>query len=568
MTLPGRLHWGPDTTIRVRLGVALALALAPVLLLGAGQSFLAYQREAADRQAVLESAANRSAAAARARIEAAGILLETLGPGVIGMDCSSRLTEVRQRLGGYANLIRFDRIGRVACAAGDVPADPVRRDRDWFRALAGGRAQIVTVTPGASYAAEPALFAAVRTADPKGGFSVLAAVIPLSSLRPELSDRSLPRQSQVAVVDRRGEILSVTDPAAFPDDVAGWVDRAAGRGSVLVYANDDDGVRRAYSVAPLVDDDVFVILSAPSRGLFATAWLDPMSGIIFPLIGFAVALLAVFFAAERGVGRWIVYLQRVAAIYARGRFTVRPLRVERAPPEIRELAETLDHMAATIVARDASLHDSLAQKDALMREIHHRVKNNLQVISSLLSMQERALTDQVARQAMSDTRQRISALALIYRAVYRGADIQHVDLRPFLEELTGQLLAGDMAAHGSVLTEVRADRLVIDPDKLAPLALFAVEAVTNAQKHALTQSGGKLTVEFTVRGPEAELIITDDGGGRNAPPDPEDIKGVGRTLMNAFARQLRGRCTLERNDQGGLTARLMFPTPEATPAGT
>ena len=568
MTLPGRLHWGPDTTIRVRLGVALALALAPVLLLGAGQSFLAYQREAADRQAVLESAANRSAAAARARIEAAGILLETLGPGVIGMDCSSRLTEVRQRLGGYANLIRFDRIGRVACAAGDVPADPERRDRDWFRALAGGRAQIVTVTPGASYAAEPALFAAVRTADPKGGFSVLAAVIPLSSLRPELSDRSLPRQSQVAVVDRRGEILSVTDPAAFPDDVAGWVDRAAGRGSVLVYANDDDGVRRAYSVAPLVDDDVFVILSAPSRGLFATAWLDPMSGIVFPLIGFAVALLAVFFAAERGVGRWIVYLQRVAAIYARGRFTVRPLRVERAPPEIRELAETLDHMAATIVARDAALHDSLAQKDALMREIHHRVKNNLQVISSLLSMQERALTDQVARQAMSDTRQRISALALIYRAVYRGADIQHVDLRPFLEELTGQLLAGDMAAHGSVLTEVRADRLVIDPDKLAPLALFAVEAVTNAQKHALTQSGGKLTVEFTGRGPEAELIITDDGGGRNAPPDPEDIKGVGRTLMNAFARQLRGRCTLERNDQGGLTARLMFPTPEATPAGT
>jgi two-component sensor histidine kinase len=548
--------------------VALALALAPVLLLGAGQSFLAYQREAADRQAVLESAANRSAAKARARIEAAGILLETLGPGVIGMDCSSRLTEVRQRLGGYANLIRFDRIGRVACAAADVPADPGRRDRDWFRALAGGRAQVITVTPGASYAAEPALFAAVRTVDPRGGFSVLAAVIPLSSLRPELSDRSLPRQSQVAVVDRRGEILSVTDPAAFPDDVAGWVDRAAGRGSVLVYANDDGGVRRAYSVAPLVDDDVFVILSAPSRGLFATAWLDPMSGIVFPLIGFAVALLAVFFAAERGVGRWIVYLQRVAAIYARGRFTIRPLRVERAPPEIRELAETLDHMAATIVARDASLHDSLAQKDALMREIHHRVKNNLQVISSLLSMQERALTDQVARQAMSDTRQRISALALIYRAVYQGADIKHVDLRPFLEELTGQLLAGDMSAHGSVRTEVRADRLVIDPDKLAPLALFAVEAVTNAQKHALSQSGGKLTVEFTVRGPEAELIISDDGGGRNAPPDPEDIKGVGRTLMNAFARQLRGRCTLERNDQGGLTARLMFPTPEAAPAGT
>jgi two-component sensor histidine kinase len=293
-----------------------------------------------------------------------------------------------------------------------------------------------------------------------------------------------------------------------------------------------------------------------------------MSGVVFPLIGFFVALLAVFFAAERGVGRWIVYLQRVAAIYARGRFTVRPLQADRAPPEIRELAETLDHMAATIVARDAALHDNLAQKDALMREIHHRVKNNLQVISSLLSMQERALTDRVARQAMSDTRQRITALALIYRALYQGADIKHVDLRPFLEELTGQLLAGDMSAHGSVNTDVRADRLVIDPDKLAPLALFAVEAVTNAQKHALTEAGGKLTVEFTVRGPEAELTIADDGGGRNSPPEPDDIKGVGRTLMTAYARQLRGRCSLERNHQGGLTARLIFPTPEAAPEGT
>jgi len=566
--LLGWLRWGSDTTIRVRLGVALALALAPVLLLGTGQSILAYQRQAADRQAVLQSAGERTAATARARIEAASVLLETLGPGAIGMDCSKRLAEIRQRLDGYDNLIRFDRIGRVACAAGDVPADPERRDRDWFRALAGGQEKFVTLTPGASYASEPALFAAVRSEDPQGGFTVLAAVIPLSSLRPELADRSLPRESQVAIVDRRGETLSVTDPAAFPGDVRNWIDRAAAGDSILVYETDDDGVRRAYSVAPLVDNDLFVILSAPSRGLFATAWLDPMSGIIFPLIGFGVALLAMLFATERGVGRWIVYLQRVAAIYARGRFTVRPLQADRAPPEIRELAATLDDMAATIVARDAALHDNIAQKDALLREIHHRVKNNLQVISSLLSMQERALTDRVARQAMSDTRQRITALALIYRALYQGADIKHVDLRPFLEELTGQLLAGDMSAHGSVRTEVRADRLVIDPDKLAPLALFAVEAVTNAQKHALTEAGGTLTVEFTVRGPEAELTIADDGGGRNAPPDPEDIKGVGRTLMNAFARQLRGRCSLERNGMGGLTARLIFPTPEAAPDGT
>lgn len=562
-----RLRWGPATTIRVRLGVALALALAPVLLLGAGQSILAYKREEADRQAVLQRAAQRSAARARAQMEASEVLLETLASGAMGFDCSDRLRTIRQRLPGYANLIRFNDIGRVVCSAESVPADPSRRDRDWFQALKAGASNYVTLRPGAAYAAGPALFMASRVDSARTGFGVVVAVIPLSALQPEPADRSLPPDTDVMVVDGQGALVSATKGARPTAAMKAWVDRARTGGSYLVYAEDSRGVRRAYSVAPLYQD-LFVVLSAPSRGLFQTAWLDPLSGIVFPLIAFAVALVAVFFAAERGVGRWIVYLQRVAAIYARGRFTVRPVQADRAPPEIRELAETLDHMAATIVARDASLHDSLAQKDALMREIHHRVKNNLQVISSLLSMQERALSDPGARQAMSDTRQRITALALIYRALYQGADIKHVDLKPFLEELTGQLLAGDMSAHGSVRTEVRADRLVIDPDKLAPLALFAVEAVTNAQKHALSEQGGTLTVEFAVRGPEAELAIRDDGGGRGEAPDPDAIKGVGRTLMNAFARQLRGRATLERNAEGGLTARLVFPTPEAAPSGT
>jgi two-component sensor histidine kinase len=546
----------------------MALALLPVLLLGAGQSLLAYQREAADRQAVLQSAAERSAATARARMEAAGVLLETLGPGTIGMDCSRHLTDIRRRLPGYANLIRFDRIGRVACSAESVAADPTRRDRDWFRRLEAGETMVVTLTPGARYASAPSLFTATGSRDPQTGFGVLAAVIPLSSLQPTPEERTLPRGAQVAVVDRLGQILSITDRQAFPPVMKGWVDRVAGKGSYLGYGADGRGVRRVYSAAPLVGDSLFVVLSAPSAGLFSTYWLDPLSGIVFPLVAFIVALLAVFFAAERVIGRWIVYLQRIAAIYARGRFTVRPLQAERAPPEIRELAETLDHMAATIAARDAALHENLDQKDALMREIHHRVKNNLQVISSLLSMQERALSDPAARAAMSDTRQRITALALIYRALYQGPDIKHVDLKPFLEDLVGQLLAGD-AGGGHIRTEVRADRLSIDPDKLAPLALFAVEAVTNAQKHALQNGGGVLTVDFTLRGGEAELAIVDDGGGKVASPtEAAQTAGVGRTLMNAFARQLRGKMTLEPNALGGLTARLVFPMPEAPAAGT
>lgn len=558
-----RPGWGPLTTIRVRLGVAIAAALLPVLILGASQSVLSFRRDAEERQQSLEAAAQRSAASARARMEAAAILLETLTPASVGFECAQRLAEVTRRIPGYANLVRFDAQGRVACAAATVPPDPLRRNRDWFQRVAGGEALVVTSQPGALYAGEPALLAANRTTTADGAFDgALAGVITLSSLRPQINDPSLPPEAEVAVVDGRGAYLSLTDASAFPRTTGDWIARAAQTEGFIGHARDSQGRRRVYSVAPLVRDEVFVVLSAPERSLFSWAWLNPLSGIIFPLLAFLLALIAVFYATDRGVVRWINYLQRVAAIYARGRFSVRPVQAERAPPEIRELGDTLSHMAGAIVARDRSIHESLAQKDALMREIHHRVKNNLQVISSLLNMQQRALSDPAAKAAISDTRQRIAALALIYRALYQGPDLKRVDLRPFLEELTAQLLTGDSEPHGAVRTEVHADPLVIDPDKLAPLALFAVEAVTNAQKHALNGTSGALRVDFAVRGAEAELTITDEGGhGMNG----DASAGVGRTLMTAFARQLRGRAEFEPNAGGGTTVRLSFPTPEARP---
>jgi two-component sensor histidine kinase len=546
-------------TIRARLAGAVTLALLPVLVLGAIQSALAFRAESADQRAALQGAAQRSVAGAKARMEASRILLEALAPGVIQLDCAQRLASVRERVPGYANLIRFDADGRVSCSAANVPADLQRGQRPWFQEAARSNQMRVTTDPGGpAYAAEPVLLASVSAGD---SGHVLTAVIPLSTLRPETTDRALPPDAEVALVDGRGKLLTVTDSKAFATIPTEWLARSrGGEGALITAAGAPDG-ERIYSIAPLVGD-VYVVLSAPSRGLLSMDWLDPLSGLVFPLLAFSVALVAVFIAADRAVLQWIGYLQRIADLYARGRFSVRPVKAEAAPPEIRVLAETLDEMAGAIVARDTTLQDNLTQKDDLLREIHHRVKNNLQVISSLLSMQERALTDPGARQAINDTRQRITALALIYRALYQGTDLRHADLRPFLEELSAQLMMTE-TAQGTVRLEVHADPLIIDPDKLAPVALFAVEAITNAQKHGLADRGGILTVTFRIDGPEAILDIADDGGGQRPPIETLEAKGVGRTLMNAFARQLRGRSEMSINPEGGLTVTLIFPTPEA-----
>ena len=560
-----RLAWGPLTTIRFRLGAAMALALLPVLALGVLQAILSYHKDGEEHRLSLALAAERSAATARARIESAGVLLETLAPESVGLQCAQRLSEVSRRLQGYDNLVRFDANGRVICASSTVGADAARRNSDWFSRLNHGEQSVVVLAPPQLSPNGPALLAAERAGGAADRFDgALAAVINLSTLRPDLHDRALPQHTEMGLIDGEGRFLMRSNPQAFALLPRNFAARAQDKGSMLYYGKDRRGEDRVYSTAPLAGD-LYVVLSAPAEGLFSWARLNPLSSVLFPLLAFTMALGAVWVVAERVVVRWLHYLQRIAAIYAKGRFTVRAVQADLAPPEIRELAHTLETMADAIVARDGSLQASLAQKDALMREIHHRVKNNLQVITSLLNMQQRTLTDLAARNAMSDTRQRISALALIYRALYQGPDLKRVDLRQFLGDLIGQLAIEQQSAGEPVRTEMDATELIIDPDKLAPFALFAVEAISNAQKHALSVKGGVLYVRFVVNGDEAELSVSDQGSGALQAPVLGD--GVGRTLMTAFARQLRGRMELVPNAEGGVTTRLIFPNPTAKGAG-
>ena len=550
--------------VRARLGLALVVALAPVLIVAAIQSSIAARRESHELQAELAASAERSAATARARIAAAEILLQTVTPGSVGYQCATRLAEVKSRIPGYDNLIRFDEQGRVACSAADAPADPMRASRPWFAALAAGAPITVTSQGGVPYADRPAILASVRALDDQGRFEgVLTAVIDLASLRPQTLDRFLPATSQVAITDATGHILSATNAPAFPNDLSRHLSHASAGDSQMWLETDRGGGQRIFTSAPLVDSETYVVLSAPSQGALSWAEFNPVSAIVLPALAFLLPLMAVGFVADRGIVRWVDYLRRISAIYARGRYTVRPRRTESAPPEFRQLAQSMGAMAETIAARDATLRQSLEEKEDLLREVHHRVKNNLQVISSLLNLQERSLSDPSARTAMSDTRQRISALALIYRTLYQGPDLKRVELRSFLDELIAQTLLSESIGGAPIRTEFDIQPLEMDADNLAPLALFAVEAVTNAKKHGLDR-GGVLTVSLHIAGEKAELAISDTG--TPGTPTPNVGEGVGRTLMTAFARQLRGEVCFTANKTGGLTTRLAFPTPRRVDA--
>ena len=551
-------------SIRFRLGVAMAIALLPILVLGAIQAQADFRDQGADRRSALQLAAARSAATTRARLDSTTILLEALGAEATGPRCTPRLAALNERLADYDALYRTSATGDIVCGSGpdSFPAAMVRTG-PWFQRLSAGEPFVVTrfASPGSP---RPGLVVASRLEQPMGRFAgAMVAVIPLNHLQPDVTDPALPEGAQAALTDGQGQILTATDVRAFQlkgDALGGWVDRARSAETAVFEGNDAAGQHRVYAGAALAGRDVYILLSAPAPGLLSWARLNPIGSILLPFASWLAAFAAVMLVTERVVVRWLDYLERVAAIYARGRFSVRPVQAANAPSEIRLLAQTLDELAENITTRDTMLTESLAEKDALMREIHHRVKNNLQIISSLLSMQQRALTDAPAKAALGDTRQRISALALIYRTLYQSENIRYADAREFLTELVGQLVATEAMRGPVVSSSVVADSLVVDPDKLAPLALWLVEAVTNAQKHAFAGRGGDLQVRFTVDGDKSTLEVQDDGPG----PDERAVKaGVGRTLMGAFAKQLRGEAEILRGANGGTIARMVFATPEA-----
>ena len=534
----------------------MAVALLPILLLGAVQAFSGFRSEADERRDDLALAAELSAATARARLESAVILLDSIRPDTVGQACAPRLQSLTQRSEGLDALYRYSASGRVVCASRSVEGRQGEQSADWFRRLAAGERVVLTQAPD-SLADRPSLLVAVRVQRPLGRFDgAMVAVVPLSSLRPRLDPVALPEGSEVALVDGRGVILTATDRAAFSNDPAAMAAavRSTGGAARVTEAEDVEGRDRVTAAAPLYESDVSVVLSAPDPGWLSWARLNPVGVFAMPLAAWLVALLAVMWASDRIVVRWLDYLERIAAIYAKGRFSVRPVQSLNAPSEIQMLGKTLDELAENIETRDRSLTASLAEKDALLREIHHRVKNNLQIISSLLNLQQRALTDPAARAAIGDTRQRISALALIYRTLYQSADIRQAD---FLGELTGQLVASESGRGPLVASSVEADSLIIDPDRLAPIALWAVEAISNAQKHAFAGRGGTLQVRFKRTDEGCVLEVEDDGPGALEP----GRSGVGLTLMNAFAKQLRGTAEVVSGAGGGILARLTFPLP-------
>jgi len=196
---------------------------------------------------------------------------------------------------------------------------------------------------------------------------------------------------------------------------------------------------------------------------------------------------------------------------------------------------------------EMELAESLREKDALLREIHHRVKNNLQVVMGLLNMQGRESDDSRLQSIIEQSRMRIRAIMLIHEKLYNTASFSRVSFQGYMRELTRMLHGFHKESAAAVTIEVTGDEVMMGIDQAMPCALIVNELVTNALKYAFSGKGGAINVSISRTGGNFELTVCDNGVGFDASALAED-KGLGHKLVDILARQLDGEARFERSN--------------------
>ena len=208
---------------------------------------------------------------------------------------------------------------------------------------------------------------------------------------------------------------------------------------------------------------------------------------------------------------------------------------------------------------EAHLTASLCEKEVLLKEVHHRVKNNMQIVSSLLELQSDVIDDAALLAQFRDGQDRIRSMALIHETLYQSPDLARLDLAPYIHTLSAQLVRSYNVDPQRITIRIQVEPIVLDIDQAIPCGLILNELLSNAFKYAFPQNHtGEVHVELhTNTAQQAALVVRDNGIGFPDEIDFRHTESLGLQLVAMLTEQLQGTIALERAD--GTTFTLTFP---------
>lgn len=540
-------------SVRALLFAAILIAGAPGVVFGALQAAHTYNSASRTDEVVRSDDAIRASVRFDATLRAAHERVAAFAvSGTIrngGRACNDSLQTIIHTQDTYSLMGRTDASGRITCSSSPARIGQTVGDAEWFRRLSAGRAETASAATSSPTGAPSLVIAqAMRQGARFEGVGIL--VVPREFFARSLADDMGASPGAVAVFDQRGRLV-----AAAARSVP--IEEAVRQASAALKASDGvaagDGLS-ANVVETSVADYAFVSVSPQDRQVEIT--LRAALIVLAPVLVSAFSIVAIWFALDRWVLRWFFRLRDAASDFGSGRYAPPPM--DGAPSEIASLAGAFESAVEQSRARETDLESALKSNIGLTRELHHRVKNNLQVLSSLISRQQRRTDEPVVRSALGEARARMAPVALAYRFINPPEDLVAIDMEAYLRELTRQLhvaLNGD--ARGVKLS-VTADSDPMLVDDATNLGLIVAEAFVCGYGHAAGMSGAS-AVLTSVRTPDGGhavsmgvVGVTDQAASQHA---------LDRELVQELARQLRAEAKFEPN---GLI-QLNLPPPRLPP---
>lgn len=530
-------------TIRSNLTKILIGALVPMAFLGAWQGMLTYQD-------------SRKLVSERLRASAWGIAERERDPFIIarhslqmvakldvvkrmGPDCDQLMTDARNGATGITNFVRTDRTGAVRCSG--IPYRPgatLAQNPVWQRAarassfVLGGR-QIGEISR------LPVVLVFLPLFDQQGAFDgTVSAGINLDRLAQTLKSRQRALGGTIALVDRQGRVVLTEGPsqfAAIPTAAAGLQEPQTLRSR--------DGRHWTFVAAPMFDRDLLVVYAEP-RSNFANAALSRIWLILaLPLLAGVLSLAGIWFATQRYLLNWFPRLHTLAEHIAEERPITDQDDLAAAPTEIADIADDLQETARKLSLSRAALQRALETQKSLTRELNHRVRNNIQIIVSLLTMQSEKAKAEPVREILDQARARVSAIGLVHRYMYDQEEdgLGAVAAAQLMFDLCGQIRTSGRRSTELEL-QIDADaHCRVTFDHAVPLVLFALEAIT-----AAAQGTHRVNVALHSQDHVCRLEVADDLPGAGTPHGDCE-------LLGALAEQMGGHFGSEQTAAGTTT---------------
>jgi len=565
-------------SLRSKLVTLVAMALLPILGVAAWQAELLEETAASQRAVALGSVSDLAVARYASLFEASRRLAtaacadasveqsaSTDPPDAAARQCASYLSKLLSAFPGqYSSAVVTDGQGIARCSSDSKAVGISFADRDAFEKARSAKALVIGETVASRitpHAIIPIAVPVIRD----GTFQGMCAVgVTLRALARVAAQAETSGRTAVAVVDLSGAAVGgdatamrrLPVPARLAEALTGDKTRFSDFGQ--------DGFFYDFLVRPVGGNALFVVVSEPvsdSPLAFAGAW----AGFLLVALASIVVLLVIWVGADRWCVRPLRYIQDFADKVARGEhITLAPPRPW--SPEMASVGEGVTAMAAAIASREAALRANVEQRDHMLREIHHRVKNNLQMISSLLNLQAGEIRSPRIRRYFGDAQNRVLTLSILHRHLYERSSWSLVDFQQFISDLVRQISVGrTRAGQLAPRYHIRAPIMAVGPDTAIPIGLIVTEAVSIALTHDFSKATTpEIRIETSERGEEVQLVIEDNGAARDGGTSfPDGKGGFALTLIRGLAMQLGGEVAIERKPEGGNRVIVVFPTPAA-----